>query len=80
MRVKNDYFLNKVEYPKTVTAVQSLLLNCQPNYSRKYQSQGSNNRLIFNQCEKLGMVKVKQKVKINCPGGTLTTSLAMIMV
>ena len=32
-RVKNDYVLNKAEYPRTVTAVQSLLLNYQPNYN-----------------------------------------------
>ena len=36
-RVKNDYVLNKEEYPKTFTAVQSLLLNYQPNYIWKYQ-------------------------------------------
>ena len=30
-RIKKDYVLNKAEYPRTVTAVQSLLLNYQPN-------------------------------------------------
>ena len=32
MRVENDYVPNKAEYPRTVTAVQSVLLNNQPNY------------------------------------------------
>ena len=38
-RVENDYVLNKSEYPRTITAVQSLLLKYKPNYNsnRKYQ-------------------------------------------
>ena len=35
-RVKNDYVLNKAEYNKTFTVVQSLLLNYQINYSSQY--------------------------------------------
>ena len=31
--VENDYVLNKMEYSRTVTEVQSLLLNYQPNYN-----------------------------------------------
>ena len=48
-RVKNDYVLKKAEYPRTVTAVQSLLLNYQPTYksNRQYQSQGVSNQLMF---------------------------------
>ena len=30
--VENDYVLNKAEKPRTVTAVESLLLNYKPNY------------------------------------------------
>ena len=30
-RIDKNYVLNKAEYPRTVTAVQSLLLNYQPN-------------------------------------------------
>ena len=38
-RVENDYVLDKVEYPRTVTAVQSIILNNQLNYNsnRNYQ-------------------------------------------
>ena len=32
-RVENDYVMNKAEYPRMVTAVQSLLLNYQHNYN-----------------------------------------------
>ena len=41
-RIENDYFLNKAEYPRTVTAVQSLFLNYQPNY--KYNRNSQSNR------------------------------------
>ena len=34
--VKNDFVLNKAEYPNTFTVVKSLLLKYQPNYSRQY--------------------------------------------
>ena len=48
--------LNKAEYPRTVTAVQSLLLNYQPNYKshRNYQSNGVSNQLMFVQRGKNG--------------------------
>ena len=44
-RVENDYVLNKAEYPRKVTAVQSLLLNYQPNDNshRKSLSKGVRN-------------------------------------
>ena len=32
-RIENDYVLNKAEYPRTVTAVQSILLKYQPTYN-----------------------------------------------
>ena len=49
--VENDYVLNKAEYTRTVTAVQSLLLNYQPsyNYNRNSQSNGVSNQLMFAQ-------------------------------
>ena len=49
--VENDYVLNKVEQPRTMTAVQIILLNCQPNYNsnRNYQYKGVSNQLIFAQ-------------------------------
>ena len=50
-RVENDYVLNMAEYPSMVTALQSLLLNYQPNYSSNINSQlnGVRNQLIFAQ-------------------------------
>ena len=50
-RIENDYVLNKAEYPRMVTAVQSLLLNCQPNYNshRNSQSNRVSNQLMFAQ-------------------------------
>ena len=50
-RIKNDYVMNKVEYPNTVTAVKSLLLNYQPNYnsSRKSQYQVAGSQQMFPQ-------------------------------
>ena len=55
-RVENDYVLNKAEYPRTVTAVQSLLLNYQPNYNsnRNSQSNEVSNQLMFAQHSKTG--------------------------
>ena len=55
-RIENDYVLNKAEYPRTVTAVQSLLLNYQPNYNshRNYQCSGVSNQLMFAQRGKTG--------------------------
>ena len=32
-RAENDYVLNKAGYPRTVTAVQSLILNYKPKYN-----------------------------------------------
>ena len=55
-RIKNDYVLNKAEYSRTVTAVQSLLLNYQPNYNshRNSQYKGVSNQLMFAQSGKTG--------------------------
>ena len=55
-RIGNDYVLNKAEYPRTVTTVQSLLLNYQPNYNshKNSQSNGVSNQLMFAQREKTG--------------------------
>ena len=48
-RVQNYCVLNKADYPSTVTAVQILLLNYQPNYNsnRQSQSNGIINELMF---------------------------------
>ena len=58
-RVENDYVLNKVEFPRTVTAKQSLLLNYQHNYNsnRNSQSNGVSNQIMFAQRGKLGKTK-----------------------
>ena len=55
-RVENDYVLNKGEYPRTVTKVQSLLLNYQPNYNsnRNYQYNEVSKQLMFSQHRKTG--------------------------
>ena len=55
-RIKNYYVLNKAEYPRTVTAVQSLYLNYQPNYNSHINSQpnGVINQLMFAQRGKTG--------------------------
>ena len=55
-RVENDYVLNKAEYPKTVTAVYSLLLNYKPNYksNRNPQSNRVSKQLMFAQHGKNG--------------------------
>ena len=49
--VENYYVLNKAEYPRTVTPVQSLLLNFQPNFNSyiNSQSNGVSNQLMFAQ-------------------------------
>ena len=54
--VENNYVLNKSQYPRTATAVQSLILNYQPNYNynSKYQSNGVINKLMFAQNGKTG--------------------------
>ena len=53
---ENKYVLNKAEYPRTVTAVQSLLFNDEPRYisNSKYQYQGVSNQLMFTQHGKTG--------------------------
>ena len=55
-RVENDYTLNKAEYPRTVTSVQSLLLKYQHNYEYNInpQSNGVSNQLMFAQYGKTG--------------------------
>ena len=55
-RVENYYVSNEVEYPRPVTAVNSLLLNHQLNYSynRKSQYQGVSNQLLFTHHGKTG--------------------------
>ena len=60
-RVKNDCVLKKTEYSKTITVVQSLLLNYHPNYSRQSQSQGAKNQLMFAQYGKTGYDEVEAK-------------------
>ena len=64
-RVVNDYVLNKAEYPITVTAVQILLLNYQPdyNYNRNSQSKGFSNQIMFAQRGKNGGDKGNRKKK-----------------
>ena len=54
--VENDYVLKKMEYSRTVTEVQSLLLNYQPNYNsnRNYHSNGVRKYIMFAQCGKTG--------------------------
>ena len=44
-RIENEYVLNKGEYSRTVTKLQSLLLKYQPNYNshRNSQSNGVSN-------------------------------------
>ena len=60
-RADNYYVLNEAEYPRTVTAVQSLLLNSQTNYNsnRQSQYQGVRNQLMFSQCGKTRDDEVK---------------------
>ena len=72
-RVENDYALNKAEYPMTVTAVQSHLLNYQPNYksNRNSQSNGVSNQLIFAQRGKTGDDKGDRKEKEQRPSRNL---------
>ena len=68
-RVKNDYVLNKVEYPRTVPAVKSLLLNYQPNYNSDINSQSNrvNNQLMFAQRGKTGDDEGNGKEKEQIP-------------
>ena len=52
--VENDYIMNKAEYPRTVTSVQSLLLKYQYNYksNRNSQSNRVRNQLMFGKLRK----------------------------
>ena len=67
--VEDDYVLNKAEYPRTVTAVQSLLLNHQPSYksNRNSQLSGVSNQLMFAQRRKTGDEKGDGKEKEQRP-------------
>ena len=73
MRVENNYVLNKAEHPSTVTAVQSLLLNHQPSYNSKINSQYNrvSNQLVFAQCGKTGGDEGEKKEKEKRPGRNL---------
>ena len=64
-RIENDYVLNKAEYPRTMTAVQSLLLNYQPSYNSHnfFQSNGVSKQLMFAQRRKTGDDKGDGKEK-----------------
>ena len=71
-RFENNYVSNKAEYPTTVTVVQILLLNYQPNYcsNTKSQSNGIINQLMFANRGKTGDDEgeseyMKQKPQIN---------------
>ena len=77
-RIGNDYVLNKSGYPRPVTALQSLLLNYQPNYNshRNYQSNGVSNQLMFAQRGKLGTMKATENISSRYPGEIWTTSPA----
>ena len=50
-RIENYYVFNKAEYPRTVTAVQSILLNYQTNYNSNKNSQSNrvSKQLMFSQ-------------------------------
>ena len=65
--------LNKAEYPRTVTAVQSLLLKYQPNYNSNINSQsnGVSNHLMFAQRGKTGGNEGVGKEKEQRPGRNL---------
>ena len=68
-RIKNDYVLNKAEYPRTVTEVKSLLLYYQLHYNhhRNSQSNGVSNQLMFAQLGKTGDNKGDGKKKEQRP-------------
>ena len=68
-RVENDNLMNKGEYPRTVTAVHSLLLNYQPNYNsnRNPQSNRVSNQLMFLQSGKTGDNKGDRTEKDQIP-------------
>ena len=64
-RVKINYVLKKAEYPRTVTAVQSLLLNYQPNYNSNGSSKYNrvSNQLMFAQRGKTGDGEGDRKIE-----------------
>ena len=66
---ENYYVLNKAEYPRTVTAEQSILLKYQPNYNsnRNHQSNRVSNQLMFAQHRKTGDGEVDGKEKEQIP-------------
>ena len=68
-RVKNDYVMNNAEYPKKVTALQSLLLNYQHNYNsnRNPQSNEVSNQLMFAQRGETGDDEGDRKEKEQIP-------------
>ena len=68
-RVENDHVMKKAEYQRTVTAVQSLILNYQPNYNsnRNSQSNGVSNHLMFAQRGKTGDDEGNRKEKEQIP-------------
>ena len=72
-RVENDYVLNKAECPRTVTAVNSLLLNYQPNYKYNGNSQSNwvRNQLMFAQRGKTGDEEGDGKEKDQRPRSNL---------
>ena len=74
-RVDNDYILNKAAYPRTVTTIQRLILNYQPNYNYNshHQSNGVSNQLMFAQCRKTGDDECEKNTRIRNPKETLTT-------
>ena len=61
--------LNKVEYPRALNAVQSILLNYQPNYksNKDSQSNGVSNQLMFAQRGKTGDDEGGRKEKEHRP-------------
>ena len=79
--VENDYVLNKAEYSRNITGVQSLFLNYQNNYNyiRQFQYQGVSNQHMLHSMENLGLMNVKQKRINKLHEETLTTSPEIIV-
>ena len=67
--VEDYYVLKNVEYQSTMTAVQSILLNYQPNYNSNinYQSNRVRNHLMFVQHGKTGDEEDDRKYKEQRP-------------
>ena len=67
--IDNCYVLNKTQYLRTVTMVQSLLLNYQHNYNsnRQSQSKGVSNQIMFAQHGKTGDGGGEKKDQIKKP-------------